>query len=132
MKKILFFVFAFLVTQAQAQTYSRVRIYANAQQQAQLHQTGICLDHGKYKENTWIETDLSDEEITTVRQQGIQVEILTDAGEKVDVGGGLLAITRVPGAWAVATIGTTAPIGPHSRFVRLGTVTAPSALSTWK
>lgn len=72
----LFSLFALLVNGMQAQTYSRVRVYANAQQQAQLHQAGVCLDHGKHKQNTWIETDLSAEEINILQQQGIKTDIL--------------------------------------------------------
>lgn len=78
MKKYLFLFLAVLVLQAQAQNYSRVRVYANTQQQAELHQAGVCLDHGKRKLNTWIETDLSAEEIATVRNHGVMVEVLIE------------------------------------------------------
>lgn len=77
MKKLLAaFLFFISFAPVHAQAYSRIRVYANQEQMQVLHQLGICLDHGKHKTNTWIETDLSAEEINTIQAQGIQTEVL--------------------------------------------------------
>lgn len=67
---------ALILFKAQAQNYSRVRVYANEQQQTTLEKLGVCLDHGKRKLHTWIETDLSQQEIDLIQATGIKTEVL--------------------------------------------------------
>ena len=61
-----------------SQSFSRVRVHATNDQINQLQNLGVCLDHGKHKFNTWIETDVSIEEIKIIKSQGVKVEILID------------------------------------------------------
>ncbi|HYG52386.1 MAG TPA: M14 family zinc carboxypeptidase [Flavobacteriales bacterium] len=58
-----------------SQQFSRVKIYANHEQANTLAAKGVCMDHGTHKENSWIETDLSQAEINILDENGIAYEI---------------------------------------------------------
>jgi carboxypeptidase T len=61
-----------------SQSFSRVRVFANNEQIKQLEKAGVCLDHGKHKFNTWVETDLSIDEIEIIKANGIKAEIMIE------------------------------------------------------
>jgi carboxypeptidase T len=78
--KHIFFLFCFFLlgNSLSSQSFSRVRVYANNEQIKQLEKAGVCLDHGKHKLNTWIETDLSVEELEIIKANGIKAEIMIE------------------------------------------------------
>jgi hypothetical protein len=60
------------------QKYSKVKIFANQQELAQIGQLGIAIDHGEIKQNTWFVTDLSVSEIQQLDANGFSYEIEID------------------------------------------------------
>lgn len=78
MKNILFFVLVLTAFSSYAQDYSRVRVYLTPENEKTVHNLGICLDHGKHKPGTYIETDLSKGEINLLKQNSINHEILIE------------------------------------------------------
>lgn len=61
-----------------AQTYSRAKILASNEDLQRLAENGIAVDHGIHKQGTFLISDFSDAELTIIRNQGIQVEILIE------------------------------------------------------
>lgn len=79
MKHLFFLVcFCLLSNSLFSQSFSRVRVYANKEQIKLLEKAGVCLDHGKHKLNTWIETDLSVDELEIIKANGIKAEIMIE------------------------------------------------------
>lgn len=60
---------------SQNQKYHRVKIYGTDKQLAELAATGICMDHGDHKKNTWFESDFSEEEIALIKKSALRYEI---------------------------------------------------------
>ncbi|HLP12385.1 MAG TPA: M14 family zinc carboxypeptidase [Flavobacteriales bacterium] len=76
--RALFIFFLALVQPAFSQHFSRVKVFANDSQKQILAEKGVCLDHGKHKENLWIETDLSTSEINLLDENGIHYEVVIE------------------------------------------------------
>lgn len=79
MKNILFpaliLLSAYLFSQ---QKYSRVKIFTDGNGLKELSASGICIDHGEYKKNTFFISDFSEREIEIIRTKGFNYEILID------------------------------------------------------
>jgi hypothetical protein len=71
------FISALFSTTAQ-EKYSKVKVYANSYQLANMAELGIAVDHGDIKKNTWIVTDLSASQIQTLQANGFSYEIQID------------------------------------------------------
>ena len=79
MKKLLLFIALVALSFTYAQeTYSRVKLYATNQQLYEIEEFGIDVHHGKRKDNTFLETDMSASEIAMLKQNGFEVEILIE------------------------------------------------------
>ncbi|HIP37404.1 MAG TPA: T9SS type A sorting domain-containing protein [Crocinitomix sp.] len=80
MKKIIlvFISIIFINSLMAQQKYSKVKIFANDNELAQIAQLGIAIDHGERKQNTWFITDLSVSEIQILQNNGFTVEIQID------------------------------------------------------
>jgi carboxypeptidase T len=81
MKSVLLtFVFFLIVSLVHAQNaahYSRAKIFLDASHSMQdLSATGLAVDHGEYKQNTFFISDFSDREIDMARRAGFRVEIV--------------------------------------------------------
>ena len=61
-----------------SQNYSKVKIYADYEGLGTLTELGLAVDHGIYKENTFIISDFSDVEIQLLIENGFQYEILIE------------------------------------------------------
>jgi len=61
-----------------AQKYSKVKIYADAEALLRLSQLGVTVDHGTYKHNTFFISDFSDREIEIMKNNGYNIEIIID------------------------------------------------------
>lgn len=59
-----------------SEKYARVRIYANHDGLRRLHKMGLPVDHGSIKQGVFIETDLSDSEVESVRRAGFRYDII--------------------------------------------------------
>ena len=71
MKTILSLVLILTITPfVSAQKYSRVKVNANNQELRQIANLGVAVDHGIRKKNTFIITDLAEEEINILRSKG--------------------------------------------------------------
>jgi PKD repeat protein len=78
MKKILLAITLLFCGISFSQKYSRVKINADAIGLKQLSDLGVTIDHGTYKENTFFISDFSDVEITTMQNNGFNIEILIE------------------------------------------------------
>lgn len=79
MKTILSLVLILTITPfVSAQKYSRVKVNANNQELRQIANLGVAVDHGIRKKNTFIITDLSEEEINILDAYGYSYEIEID------------------------------------------------------
>ena len=58
--------------------YSRVKIYANNAQLAQIANLGIEVDHGQRKRDTWLVTDISATQIQTLQNNGFELDVEID------------------------------------------------------
>lgn len=77
MKYFLFSLILLSVFSISAQeTYSKVKIFCNNLQLEELSHAGVDVDHGERKWDTFIITDLSQSELQTVAQMGINYEVL--------------------------------------------------------
>ncbi|MFK8037933.1 MAG: M14 family zinc carboxypeptidase [Crocinitomicaceae bacterium] len=77
--KLWFFLFSLSLTIAFGQSsYSKVRIYANDSQLGNLESLGIPADHGARKRNTWLDTDLSSEQIELLSDNNFNYDILIE------------------------------------------------------
>ncbi len=63
---------------AQQQKYSRVKVYADKYQTAQLAAMGVAADHGETKRGHWFITDLSADEMNIVKSAGLSFDVLID------------------------------------------------------
>jgi PKD repeat protein len=72
----LFLCFFAIGSVAFSQDYSRVKIFANAEELNQLRNLGVTVDHGTYKENTFFISDFSAQEIQIMQQYGFTYEVL--------------------------------------------------------
>ena len=61
-----------------AQQYSKVKIYADSDGLRQLAELGVPVDHGMRKQNTFIISDFSEQEIQTIADAGFNYEIVID------------------------------------------------------
>jgi hypothetical protein len=68
----------FVSLNAQAQKYSKVKIYGTNAEIAQLAQHGFAVDHGTRKWNTFFVSDFADYEILKLEQLGYSYEVLID------------------------------------------------------
>lgn len=60
-----------------AQTqHHRVRIYLDGKSLSDIEKTGVAADHGYYKKNTWIDTEVSTEELQKLNEAQFRLEIL--------------------------------------------------------
>lgn len=66
------------VGQVLTESYSRVKVFATSDQLTELMELGVPVDHGEVKKNTWIITDLSQSEISTVQAYGLVYEVLIE------------------------------------------------------
>lgn len=74
---LLLLITCFTILQAFAQErYSKVKIFCDNEQLAQLSNLGIDVDHGERKWNTFLITDLSESELAQVAQAGVNYEVL--------------------------------------------------------
>jgi carboxypeptidase T len=78
MKKLLLFFGVLCSTLSFSQQYSKVKIYANAEELVRLAAIGVPVDHGIYKENTFFISDYSAEEIQMMRDYNFDFEILVE------------------------------------------------------
>ncbi len=79
MKKLLLILSVVVLTSLNAQQkYSKVKIYANHQQLAQIGQLGIAIDHGEIKQNTWYITDLSEQDLLKLQANGFSYDVIID------------------------------------------------------
>lgn len=76
MRTLLFLLFLLVNLLCYSQEYSRVRIYINREQEKLLHAKGVCIDHAQRKLNTWVETDLSADEIAILRNENIRFDVV--------------------------------------------------------
>ena len=74
---LIIMLFCWLTSQAQS-SYSRVKIYAADHQLSTLENIGIPTDHGKRKRNTWLITDLSNQQIESLSNHDFQFDILIE------------------------------------------------------
>lgn len=58
--------------------YSKVKIFVTNEELPQLIQAGISVDHGSRKNNTWLITDLSTDQIEHIQSIGFSTEIMID------------------------------------------------------
>lgn len=56
--------------------YSRAKIWTTNEELSTLSELGIPVDHGSFKENTFIVSDFSETEIAIARENGFEVDIL--------------------------------------------------------
>lgn len=78
MKLLLFlFSFSFVIGHSQT-TYSKVRIYVSNNQLQNLESIGIPTDHGSRKKDTWLDTDLSSEQIALLSNHNFDFDILIE------------------------------------------------------
>lgn len=80
MKKVLTFTMVFLIVTVFAQNttdvYHRARIYYNNSDQLKLlENSGVPMDHGIRKKNTFLESDFSEHEIAIAKSLGFKVQI---------------------------------------------------------
>lgn len=84
MKPLLLFAFLFLINNAsfaqKQEHYSRAKIYLDASGDTinDLSATGIAVDHGEHKKNTFFIADFSDSELARVKKAGFKVDIIID------------------------------------------------------
>lgn len=78
MKFILSVAILFVANFSFSQKYSKVKIYANNAELAQLAQMGLPVDHGTRKMNTFFICDFSEEEILIIDQSGLPYEVIAD------------------------------------------------------
>ena len=84
MKPLLLCVFLFLIGNAafaqKQEHYSRAKIYLDAAGHtiSDLSATGIAVDHGEHKKNTFFISDFSDSELARVKKAGFKVDIIID------------------------------------------------------
>lgn len=84
MKPLLLFAFLFLINNAsfaqKQEHYSRAKIYLDASGHTinDLSATGIAVDHGEHKRNTFFIADFSDSELARVKKAGFKVDIIID------------------------------------------------------
>lgn len=65
------------IKNSKIQTYSRARIYYNQPKDLfLLAKNGVVIDHGKHKQNVFIESDFSENELAIARGLGLEIEIL--------------------------------------------------------
>ena len=60
------------------ENYSRAKIWTTNQELSTLSELGIPVDHGTFKNNTFIISDFSETEIAIARENGFEVDILID------------------------------------------------------
>lgn len=58
--------------------YSRVRIYTNHEGLRKLASTGVTIDHGYYRKDTYFESDFSETEVRKINAAGIKYDLLID------------------------------------------------------
>lgn len=78
MKLILSIAMLFAANFSFSQKYSKVKIYANNAELAQLAQMGLPVDHGTRKMNTYYICDFSEDEILIIDQSGLAYEVIAD------------------------------------------------------
>ena len=79
MKSILTLVLILAITPfISAQKFSRVKVIANNQELLQISNLGVAVDHGIRKKNTFLITDLSEQEIAILDDYGYTYEIEID------------------------------------------------------
>ena len=78
MKLILSFAILFAAHFSFSQKFSKVKIYANNTELAQLAQMGLPVDHGTRKMNTFFISDFSEQEILIIDQSGLPYEVIAD------------------------------------------------------
>lgn len=73
-----------VLTMVNSQTlkYSKVKIHTDSQGLQQLAELGLAVDHGEYKEGTFLISDFSEDEIQVMEQNGFQYDILIDDVKK--------------------------------------------------
>ncbi len=59
-----------------AQNFVKAIVYANSSELQYLAEQGVAVDHGKFKIDTYIISDFSQDEIATIKASGIDYEIL--------------------------------------------------------
>jgi PKD repeat protein len=67
---------------SQALKYSKVKVNTDSHGLQQLAELGLAVDHGEYKEGTFLISDFSDAEIQIMEQNGFQYDILIDDVQK--------------------------------------------------
>ncbi len=83
MKQIVTIISLLLFSMAFGQLkYSRAKILTNYEGLNLLSSLGIPIDHGVHKENTFIISDFSSDQIQTARENGFIVEIIIDDVQK--------------------------------------------------
>ena len=77
MKYLLSLVALFMLTMVNSQTlkYSKVKIHTDSQGLQQLAELGLAVDHGEYKEGTFLISDFSEDEIQVMEQNGFQAKL---------------------------------------------------------
>lgn len=78
MKLLLGIAVLFAVQFTFAQKYSKVKIYANNAELAQLASMGLAIDHGTRKQDTYYISDFSEQEILVIDQSGLPYEVVVD------------------------------------------------------
>lgn len=63
---------------AQTEKYSRVRIYTDGEGIRRLAAEGIAVDHGYHRPGVFLETDLSQRELSIVRSKGYRAEVIIE------------------------------------------------------
>ncbi|RYG50458.1 MAG: hypothetical protein EOO01_10675, partial [Chitinophagaceae bacterium] len=60
-----------------SEQYSRAKIWLNATDHSltALGETGLAIDHGDYKRDTWFVSDFSDAELAAAREKGFRVDV---------------------------------------------------------
>lgn len=58
--------------------YAKARIWASSEKLSTLAELGVPVDHGTFKQNTYLISDFSESELAIIENQGIQVDILIE------------------------------------------------------
>ena len=71
-------VFTTIFTYAQAEKYSKAKIYTDEQGMQKLSSLGIAVDEGIYRKGLFFISDFSETELGLIRSNGFKMEILVD------------------------------------------------------
>lgn len=76
MKQILALSFLFILSQVNAQNYSKIKIYTDSEGLQRLAELGVAVDHGEWKKDVSFTSDFSADEVEIIATQGFLFDVI--------------------------------------------------------